>query len=138
MSHARPFLREEGLSDQQWRVLRVLGEHANDDGVDTGHIASEAFLLGPSLSGVLTRMERDGLIERTRGTTDARRSVVRATRLGLNKVHALSRRIQAHYRHLEQQLGKPQLHQLYQLLDQLIAEENPASSNESHAFSEDE
>ena len=27
MQHTRPSLREHGLSDQQWRVLRVLGEH---------------------------------------------------------------------------------------------------------------
>ena len=25
MAHTRPSLREHGLSDQQWRVLRVLG-----------------------------------------------------------------------------------------------------------------
>ena len=60
MAHTRPGLRDQGLSDQQWRVLRVLGEdHANaGSGVETGRIAREAFLLGPSLSGVLTRMER--------------------------------------------------------------------------------
>ncbi|MEY2809501.1 MAG: hypothetical protein RLZ66_1012, partial [Pseudomonadota bacterium] len=62
MTHTRPSLREHGLSDQQWRVLRVLGEHANSkdgaEGVETGRVAREAFLLGPSLTGVLTRMER--------------------------------------------------------------------------------
>jgi homoprotocatechuate degradation regulator HpaR len=67
MAHTRPSLREHGLSDQQWRVLRVLGEHAQElAGVETGRVAKEAYLLGPSLTGVLTRMERDGLIERSR------------------------------------------------------------------------
>ncbi|MFN8954252.1 MAG: homoprotocatechuate degradation operon regulator HpaR, partial [Burkholderiales bacterium] len=32
MFHTRPSLREHGLSDQQWRVLRVLGEHAHESG----------------------------------------------------------------------------------------------------------
>jgi len=59
MTHTRPSLREHGLSDQQWRVLRVLGENAHfEEGVETGRVAREAFLLGPSLTGVLTRMAR--------------------------------------------------------------------------------
>lgn len=121
MGHTRPSLRAQGLSDQQWRVLRVLGEHAHDSGVETGRVAKEAFLLGPSLTGVLTRMERDGLIERQRCPQDARRTVVRATAVGLAKVQALSRSIEAHYAWMEGQLGKTVLHDLYALLDQVIA-----------------
>ncbi|WP_396438094.1 homoprotocatechuate degradation operon regulator HpaR [Limnohabitans sp.] len=121
MGHTRPSLRAHGLSDQQWRVLRVLGEHAHDSGVETGRVAKDAFLLGPSLTGVLTRMERDGLIERQRCPQDARRTVVRATAVGLAKVQALSRSIEAHYAWMEGQLGKTVLHDLYALLDQVIA-----------------
>ena len=121
MLHTRPSLREHGLSDQQWRVLRVLGEHADEPGgIETGRVAHEAYLLGPSLSGVLTRMERDGLIERHRCPQDARRTVVRATALGLNKVQALSQTIEAHYSWMEQQLGKARLTALYDLLDKVI------------------
>jgi homoprotocatechuate degradation regulator HpaR len=121
MGHTRPSLRAHGLSDQQWRVLRVLGEHAHDSGVETGRVAKEAFLLGPSLTGVLTRMERDGLIERQRCPQDARRTVVRATAVGLAKVQALSHSIEAHYAWMEGQLGKTVLQDLYALLDQVIA-----------------
>jgi homoprotocatechuate degradation regulator HpaR len=124
MTHTRPSLREHGLSDQQWRVLRVLGEHANSteeaEGVETGRVAREAFLLGPSLTGVLTRMERDGLIERSRCSQDARRTVVRATKLGLSNVAKLSEAIEAHYAWMESELGKQKLAQLYQLLDAVI------------------
>ena len=77
MAHTRPSLREHALSDQQWRVLRVLGENGT---VETGRVAREAFILGPSLTGVLTRMERDGLITRSRDPADQRRTVVQATR----------------------------------------------------------
>jgi homoprotocatechuate degradation regulator HpaR len=128
MLHTRPSLREHGLSDQQWRVLRVLGEHAHESGgIETGRVASEAFLLGPSLTGVLTRMERDGLIERQRCPQDARRTVVRATAAGLSKVQALSQTIEAHYAWLETQLGKAQLTALYDLLDRLILLEVPGA-----------
>lgn len=131
MFHTRPSLREHGLSDQQWRVLRVLGEHAHESGgVETGRVATEAFLLGPSLSGVLTRMERDGLIERQRCTQDARRTVVRATATGLAKVQALSQTIEAHYSWMAQHLGSSQLTALYSLLDQLIALEVPGGQSQ--------
>jgi homoprotocatechuate degradation regulator HpaR len=126
MLHTRPSLREHGLSDQQWRVLRVLGEHAHESGgVETGRVATEAFLLGPSLTGVLARMERDGLIERQRCPQDARRTVVRATATGLAKVQALSETIEAHYSWMAEHLGSSQLTALYSLLDQLIALEVP-------------
>ena len=121
MAHTRPSLREHGLSDQQWRVLRVLGENAHcAEGVETGRVAREAFLLGPSLTGVLTRMARVGLIERRRCPQDARRTVVRATALGLSKVAQLSEAIEAHYAFMESELGKQKLAQLYQLLDAVI------------------
>ena len=126
MQHTRPSLREHGLSDQQWRVLRVLGEHAADPaGVETGRVAREALLLGPSLTGVLTRMERNGLITRNRCPQDARRTVVRATPAGLTLVRTLSQTIEAHYQWMESQLGKERLAQLYALLDDVIALEAP-------------
>ena len=122
MAHNRPRLREHGLSDQQWRVLRVLGEHGT---VETGRVAREAFILGPSLTGVLARMERDGLIQRERDPADQRRTVVAATARGRKLVDKLSHTVEAHYRWLERTLGKQKLAQLYELLDQLIALEQP-------------
>ena len=139
MAHTRPSLREHGLSDQQWRVLRVLGEHAHDPaGIETGRVAREAYLLGPSLTGVLSRMERDGLIARERCPQDARRTVVRATALGLDKVQALSRTIEAHYSCMEQQLGKAKLGQLYALLDEVIALEAPETETPEELAEEEE
>ena len=122
MAHTRPSLREHGLSDQQWRVLRVLGEHG---AVETGRVASEAYILGPSLTGVLARMERDGLIQRERDPADQRRTVVEATAKGRKTIARLSDTIETHYQWLETSLGKQKLAQLYELLDQLIDLEQP-------------
>jgi homoprotocatechuate degradation regulator HpaR len=117
MAHTRPSLREHALSDQQWRVLRVLGEHGT---VETGRVAREAFILGPSLTGVLSRMERDGLIRRARDPADQRRTVVEATERGRSLVDTLSQTIEAHYDWMESTLGKAKLAQLYALLDAVI------------------
>ncbi len=117
MAHTRPSLRQHALSDQQWRVLRVLGENGT---VETGRVAREAFILGPSLTGVLNRMERDGLISRTRDPADQRRTVVEATERGRALVDTLSQTIEAHYNWMEETLGKEKLAQLYALLDDVI------------------
>ena len=122
MAQTRPSLREHGLSDQQRRVLRVLGEHGV---VDTGRVAREAFILGPSLTGVLGRMERDGLIRRSRDTADQRRSVVEPTAKGRAAVERLSHAIEAHYAFMEKSLGKQKLARLYRLLDAVIELERP-------------
>src|SRR5215207_2328506 len=122
MAHTRPSLREHGLSDQQWRVLRVVGEHGM---VETGRVAREAFILGPSLTGVLARMERDGLIRRARDPADQRRTVIEATPKGMRMVESLSHTIEAHYAWMEKSLGKQKLSQLYLLLDQVIELEQP-------------
>ena len=122
MAHTRPRLRQHALSDQQWRVLRVLGEHGV---VETGKVAREAFILGPSLTGVLSRMERDGLIRRERDAADQRRTVVAATDKGMQLVAMLSQTIEAHDAWMEKSLGKQQLAQLYELLDKVIGLEQP-------------
>lgn len=122
MERTRPRLREHGLSDQQWRVLRVLGEHG---AIETGLVAREAFILGPSLTGVLDRMERDGYVVRARDPLDQRRSVVEATAAGHKLVKRISPHVEGHYDWMEKALGKAKLTQLYALLDELIELEQP-------------
>jgi homoprotocatechuate degradation regulator HpaR len=121
MHHRRPTLRAHGLSDQQWRVLRVLAEPAYAAGLDTGRLAREAHLLGPSLTGMLARMEAAGVVQRERHPDDARRSVVRATPTGMALAASLQHAIEAQYETLEAHLGRARLTQLYDLLDELIA-----------------
>src|SRR5690606_34449871 len=100
----------------------ALGEHGT---LETGQVAREAYILGPSLIGVLARMERDGLITRERDPADQRRTVVQATPRGRRLVRNLSESVEAHYAWLERSLGTHKLAQLYELLDQLIALEQP-------------
>jgi DNA-binding MarR family transcriptional regulator len=83
-------------------------------------------------------MERDGLIERARCGQDARRTVVRATALGLSKVKTLQETIEAHYSWMEQQLGKAKLGQLYALLDEMIALETPEIETPEELAEEEE
>lgn len=120
----RPHLKRHGLTEQQWRVLRALDDQ---DDLEIGRIAHLCSILGPSLTGVLDRMERDGLVIRTRSGEDQRRVTVRLTRSSRTLIDALSVEVEAHYAHIEQALGRADLQHLYALLDAVIVLRPPES-----------
>lgn len=117
-----PHLREHGLTDQQWRVLRVIdaNQGAGPEGVEAGLIAREAQILPASLTGVLSRMERDGLILRQKRSDDARFTLIRLTQSGSELVKEISVPFEAYYASLEERMGKKNFAQLCKLLDLLI------------------
>src|SRR3954454_3510617 len=59
MRQFRPSLRRQGLTEQQWRLLRAL---AAVDAIEVTELARVAFLLGPSLSRIVRDLEARGLI----------------------------------------------------------------------------
>jgi DNA-binding MarR family transcriptional regulator len=73
MRQFRPALRQHGLTEQQWRILRAL---ASIDAIEVTELARVAFLLGPSLSRILRDLEARHLIERRIAKADLRRGVV--------------------------------------------------------------
>ena len=73
MRQFRPSLRNHGLTEQQWRILRAL---AAVDAIEVTELARVAFLLGPSLSRILRDLEARHLIERRTAKADLRRGVV--------------------------------------------------------------
>ena len=50
----RPLLLKHGFTEQQWRVLRVLGEKGS---ADAGQVSFEACILAPSLSRIIGKLE---------------------------------------------------------------------------------
>src|SRR5690242_11255098 len=73
MRRFRPVLRQHGLTEQQWRILRAL---AAVEAADLSELARSAFLLSPSLSRILKDLEARQLIERKTAEADQRRHVV--------------------------------------------------------------
>ncbi len=59
--------------------------------------------------------------------------MVRATPAGLKLVKRLSTTIESHYAWMEERLGKARLAQLYGLLDEVIALEQPVEVTEEDA-----
>ncbi|AOJ04291.1 MULTISPECIES: homoprotocatechuate degradation operon regulator HpaR [Burkholderia] len=119
MGRFRPILKEFALTEQQWRIIRVLdGEPSHE--LEAGQIARRCCILSPSLTGVLERMERDGLIRRTRAQEDQRRLIVSLTPQSRQLVTQISPRIDEQYRLIEQRFGADALSEVYEALDKLI------------------
>src|SRR6266850_168521 len=73
MQYFRPHLRSLAVTEQQWRVLRVLYSGGS---LEVTALARRAVLLAPSLTRILRDLERERLISRQRGTGDRRRQVI--------------------------------------------------------------
>ena len=69
MPEFRAIFRQFGLTERQWRVLRVLWE---DDGRPLLALADRTLIPAPSLIGVIDRLRKEGLVERHRSATDRR------------------------------------------------------------------
>jgi homoprotocatechuate degradation regulator HpaR len=113
MAFFRPHLNELGLTEQQWRIIRVLREH---DELEFHELAAIAKLLPPSLSGMLTRLERQRLIRRRKRSSDQRRLHIALSAEGVARFDEASRQMERVYKEIETQFGKRQLAALFRLL----------------------
>lgn len=113
MAFFRPHLNQLGLTEQQWRVIRVLREH---DELEFHQLAAIAKLLPPSLSGMLTRLERQRLIRRRKRAADQRRLHIALSAEGVARFDEASRQMERIYKDIETKFGKRQLASLFRLL----------------------
>lgn len=79
MGPIRAMLSDVGITEQQWRVLRVLHEGGAQEPT---LIADRACLLLPSLTRILQKLTEKGLIVRARDRTDRRKQVISITQTG--------------------------------------------------------
>lgn len=84
MAPIRPVLRNAGVTEQQWRVLRVL---ADEKEIDLSRLAGRALLHGPSVTRILRELVDRKLVVRNADPADGRRSVIGLSKAG----HALLR-----------------------------------------------
>ena len=116
MDRFRRMLRQNGLTEQQWRVIRVLAEH---DALEVSQLARHSFLLPPSLSRILKFLSGKGLVLRRTVDTDQRRFEVRLTAAGRRMFQRVAPSSESIYRDIEQVFGHARLEQLYALLSDL-------------------
>jgi homoprotocatechuate degradation regulator HpaR len=116
MTHFRPLLANRGYTEQQWRVLRVLGEHGP---LEPTQLAAKSALLMPSLTRILKSLEEDGTISRAIDNNDRRRSTAAITPKAARAMAAAVESTEAAYYEIESQFGAENMKQLLDLLAKL-------------------
>ena len=71
-----------GITTVQWSVLGALSTERSRDGFAFGALAEYLKVSRQNLDGVLSRLERDGLVQRVTGAKDRRAKVVIITEKG--------------------------------------------------------
>ena len=76
-----PYFARFGISRPQWAVLIVLhrSEEAGADGMRLRDLGERLFIQPPSVTGVVDRLEREGLVARSKSDADLRVRRVRLT-----------------------------------------------------------
>ena len=118
MGFFRPILKSHNLTEQQWRIIRVL---AVDNSIDFHELSCKTCIVRPSLTGILTRMERDGLILRLKPISDQRKLYVSLTPEGKRLYEKARSQVEEGYQAIERAFSTEKMVQLTSLLDELIA-----------------
>ena len=110
-------LREAGLSLSQYNILRIL-RGARDEGLTCGEVSERMVRRDPDLTRLLDRLEKRGLVARTRGTADRR--VVRAaiTPEGLQLLESLEGPVHAAMKQALAHMPASRLDALSKLLEE--------------------
>jgi homoprotocatechuate degradation regulator HpaR len=128
MRRFRPALRNHGVTEQQWRILRAL---AHSGPLEVSALAEATCLLAPSLSRILPDMEARQLITRRQADSDLRRSVISLERKGLRLIATHAPNAERIYDEIAQRFGPERLAELFALLREL--EEALGNSGDSPA-----
>ena len=107
-------LKPEDLSSTQYNVLRIL--RGAPEGLPCGEIAKRMITRDPDITRLLDRLEKFGLISRSREARDRRTVMARITGAGLKLLVRLDEPIQEAHRKQLGHLGRERLRLLTDLL----------------------
>jgi DNA-binding MarR family transcriptional regulator len=110
------FLKKRGLTDSQYNVLRIL-RGAGSEGLRCMEIAERMISRDPDITRLLSRLERQRLIERRRDETDRRVVYTRISREGLTLLKELDPTVESASRNLLKHMDSEKLRVLIGLLE---------------------
>jgi len=107
-------LKAEELSSNQYNVLRIL--RGAPEGLPCGEIGNRMITRDPDITRLLDRLEKRGLISRSRETKDRRMVMTRIAPEGLKLLARLDEPVQQTHREQLGHLGRERLRALTELL----------------------
>lgn len=116
MEHFRPILNENGVTEQQWRVIRALFEMGESNAQD---LARASSILSPSLSRIISRLDADGIVIRKVSPEDQRESILTLSAKGVKLHDKIGGPVEDKYREIQQSMCPKKLATLYELLNEL-------------------
>lgn len=120
MPRFRRIFNQFGITEQQWRVLRVLVDEPEPA---LRELAVHTLIPAPSLVGVIDRLEKNGLVARQRCSRDRRRVMIRMTGQGRRLQAELAPLVARAYTELMQSLAPREWIRLLESLEKLSAAE---------------
>ena len=127
VSYYRPVLNQAGITEQQWRIIRLLSQHGT---LDCQELSQQTSILRPSLTGILTRLEKLELVMRLKPASDQRRVFLKLTENGLQLFERISLLMDEQTQQLENDFSSKKLQQLENLLKEL-SNLNQQNANEA-------
>lgn len=122
----RRLLREHGLNEQEWRIIRALIEI---DRIEIGELAERVFILKPSATRTIKNLQARKLVNRSRSQTDQRRVYISLTPKGRELFFAVAPGSEAEYARITSLIGEGNMEQLYELLGRLTKALDDGSSS---------
>jgi DNA-binding MarR family transcriptional regulator len=113
---AEEILKLAGLSHTQYNVLRIL-RGAGEQGLCCREVAERMITRDPDITRVVDRLERRGLLTRSRDSRDRRVITVRITPAGQKVLKDLDGPMAKHNRNLLSHMDKGDLRKLLELLE---------------------
>ncbi len=117
MEYFRPVLTSNDLTEQQWRVMRVLDTKGE---IDFKTLSQESCILSPSLTGIINRLEKLEYVGKKKCEHDGRKSYIYLTDKAVRLVETLRPQIEEQYIALKKRMGEERYDQLSELLNEMI------------------
>jgi DNA-binding MarR family transcriptional regulator len=110
-------VKQHGLAVTEWRVLATLSD---GDGLTVSELADIVLFKQPTLTRIIDRMVRDGLLLRRIDAEDRRRTLIFVTPRGRAAISDLLGRAKAHEREVLAEYGAAEVSRLKEMLRTLI------------------
>jgi homoprotocatechuate degradation regulator HpaR len=112
----RRVLREHGLNEQEWRIIRALMEV---DQIDIGELAERVFILKPSATRTVKNLQRRNLVNRDKSARDQRRAYISLTPEARELFDRLAPKNETEYSRITSVIGERDMQELYELLQRV-------------------
>ena len=117
MSPIRRVLKNHDVTDQQWRVLRVLHENGV---MDAKELAKSARVLAPSLTRTIKHLEQKNMLTRCAAGKDGRRVLLGILPSGALLIESVTPEVQVIYQGLNDKYGAQNMSDLLDLLHDVV------------------